>query len=111
MPLLDPPLTPRPKIKLSRLRDIGWEVWDPIGLMGADKKWSDEDCQPFANEYDAYLLQAAERLRRGEEEQDVARYLATIEVEHMGLGGPFQGAMNRAKQVVAAILADTELWT
>jgi len=33
MPLLDPPLTPPPEIKLSRLRDIGWSKWDPIGLL------------------------------------------------------------------------------
>lgn len=59
MPLLDPPLTPPPKTKLSRLRDIGWSKWDPIGLLGDGQKWDDEDCQQFADEYDSYLLQAA----------------------------------------------------
>lgn len=111
MPLLDPPLTPPPKIKISRLRDIGWAVWDPIGLIGADQKWTDEDCLPFADEYDTYLLQAAGRLRRGEAEQDVARDLANIEIEHMGLEVPFPAALYRAEQVVAAIQADTKLWT
>ena len=111
MPLLDPPLTPQPKINLSRLRDIGWAIWDPIGLIGADQNWSDEDCMPFADEYDTYLLQAAGRLRRGEAATDVARYLATIEVEHMGLEGPYQGALYRAERVVAAIEADAKLWT
>lgn len=111
MPLLDPPLTPRPKINLSRLRDIGWTVWDPIGLIGADQKWSDEDCLTFADEYDTYLLQAAGRLRRGEAEEDVALYLAKIEVEHMGLGGPLEGKLCSARKVVAAIQADTEIWT
>lgn len=111
MPLLDPPLTPLPKPKLSRLRDIGWSVWDPIGLISADQKWNDEDCLPFADEYDSYLMQAAGRLRRGEATSDVASYLAKIEVEYMGLGGPFQAALARAEKVVEAIQADTKLWT
>jgi hypothetical protein len=111
MPLLDPPLTPPPKIKLSRLRDIGWSVWDPIGLIGAEQHWSDEDCLSFADEYDSYLLQAAGRLRRGEAASDVASYLAKIEVEYIGLRGPFQVALAHAEKVVAAIQADAELWT
>jgi hypothetical protein len=111
MPLLDPPLTPPPKLKLSRLRDIGWSLWDPIGLIGADQKWSDEDCLPFSDEYDSYLMQAAGRLRRGEAASDVASYLAEIEVEHMGLAGALQAALARAEKVVEAIQADTRLWT
>ena len=111
MPSLDPPLTPPPKLKLSRLRDIGWSVWDPIGLLGPDQKWTDEDCLPFADEYDSYLIQAAGRLRRGEAASDVASYLAKIEVEHMGLGGSFQAAFGHAEKVIEAIQADTELWT
>ncbi|MCK0122103.1 hypothetical protein MWU61_16240 [Loktanella sp. F6476L] len=105
-----PPRTPPPKLKLSRLRDIGWSVWDPIGLLGADQRWNDEDCLPFADEYDSYLKQAAGRLRRGELTSEVAAYLAEIEVEYMSLGGPFQDALARAEQVVEAIQADTELW-
>jgi hypothetical protein len=111
MPLIDPPLTPPPKLKLSRLRDIGWSVWDPIGLLGDDQKWSDEDCLPFADEYDSYLMQAAGRLRRGEATSDVASYLAKIEVEYIGLGTAFQAALARAEKVVEAIQADTKLWT
>jgi hypothetical protein len=106
-----PPLTPPPQIKLSRLRDIGWEIGDPIGLMGAEQKWNDKDCLPFANEYDNYLLEAAGRLRRGETASDVAAGLAKIELEVLGLGGPFRPALARAKKVVAAIQADSELWT
>ncbi len=109
MPLLDPPLTPPPKIKLSRLRDIGWSKWDPIGLLGDGQQWDDEDCQPFANEYDSYLLQAAGQLHRGATEDEVVRYLVDVEVNYMGLG-PTGGAEARAKEVVAAILADEELW-
>ena len=111
MPLLDPPLTPRPKLKLSRLRDIGWSLWDPIGLISAGQNWNDEECLPFADEYDSYLIQAAGRLRNGDSEADVASFLATIEVEHMGLGGSYKVAFVNAKRVVAAMQADSKLWT
>lgn len=110
MPLLDPPLTPPPKIKLSRLRDIGWSKWDPIGLLSDGQKWDDEDCRPFADEYDSYLLQAAGQLRRGAAEEDVESYLVDIEANYMGLRSA-QGAAARAREVVAAIQADEELWT
>lgn len=110
MPFLDPPLTPPPKIKLSRLRDIGWSIWDPIGLLGSGQKWDDEDCLPFADEYDSYLLQAAGQLRRGVSDATVASFLVQIETEHMGLGTG-QSALDRAKQVVSAIQLDDELWT
>jgi hypothetical protein len=79
--------------------------------MTPGTKWDDEESLPFADEYDSYLMQAAGRLRRGESSSDVADYLAKIEVEHMGLGGSFQDALYVAKKVVAAIQADSELWT
>ena len=111
MPSKNFPLSPQPRIRLSRLRDIGWSVWDPIGLLRADQDWQDAERLPFANEYDTYLLQAAGRLGRGDAAADVARYLATIQVEYMGLDTPSQDALERAERVVAAILADAQLWT
>ena len=110
MPLLDPPLTPPPKTKLSRLRDIGWSKWDPIGLLSDGQKWDDEDCRPFADEYDSYLFQTSGQLRKGAAEEDVVSYLVDIEANYMGLGSA-QGAAARAREVVAAIQADEELWT
>ena len=111
IPLLDTSLTPPPKLRLSRLRDIGWSVWDPIGLICADQKWSDEDCLPFTDEYDTYFMQAAGRLKRGEAASDVASYPAKIEVEYIGFGGLFLAALARAERVVESIQADTKLWT
>lgn len=69
----------------------------------------DEDCSAFADEYDGYLLQAAGALRRGKAEETVVSYLTDIEVNHMGLGAS-TNATSRAKEVVAAIQADEELW-
>lgn len=107
MPLLDPPLTPLPKIKLSRLRDIGWSKWDPLGLLGDDQKWYDEACRPFADEYDSYLLQAAGQLRRGVPEDTVAHYLVDIEVDHMCLGTAPR-ALARAKKMLLRLFKWTK---
>ncbi|WP_417669421.1 hypothetical protein [Roseibium sp.] len=105
-----PPLTPPPKIKLSRLRDIGWSLWDPIGLLDTGKSWEDDDCRPFADEYDSYLIEAAGKLRRGVPDADVATFLVKIEAEHMGLRER-SDTYERAQSVVAAIHADDKLWT
>ncbi|MEM7634641.1 MAG: hypothetical protein AAF299_08775 [Pseudomonadota bacterium] len=93
---------------MSRLRDIGWSLWDPIGLLEPGQKWDDDECRSFADEYDSYLVQAAGQLRRGVSEAAVVTYLIKIETEHMGLG--FAGTA-RADAVVAAIVADDQLWT
>lgn len=105
---------PHPRVKLSKLRDIGWALWDPIGLMGSDGffsgKWSEEANLRIADEYDTYLISAASQLRRGEPRKQVVSYLVQIESEYMGLGeGPT--SLERAEAVVAAILADDSIWT
>ena len=102
-----------PGIKLSKLRDIGWTLWDPIGLLSADGphpgKWNEEANLPFADEYDSYLISAASQLRRGEPHERVVSYLVEIETEHMGLGEA-PTSLERAEAVVAAILADYRIW-
>ena len=87
-------MTARPKFKLSRLREIGWAKWDPIGLGGTDD-WPDD-------EYDSYLLQAAGRLWNGASREDVANYLVSMEVEYMGLGAA-PGVKQRASEVADAL--------
>jgi hypothetical protein len=82
-----------PTFKLSRLREIGWAKWNPIGLT------PDDDC---SDEYDGYLLHAAVRLWNGASEDEVTDYLVKIEVDYMGLGkGPT--ARSRAADTVRAI--------
>ncbi|MBO9197506.1 hypothetical protein J5277_25655 [Rhizobium sp. 16-449-1b] len=41
-----------PVIDLSRLRDIGSSLWDPIGLMPEGWTWRDDDAAGFEDEYD-----------------------------------------------------------
>ena len=105
---------PRPAVKLSKLRDIGWGLWDPIGLMTSEGfypgKWDQEPNRPFAGEYDSYLISAVSQLRRETPREQVIEYLIEIETQHMGLGEN-ASARDRAVAVVTAILADKEIWT
>jgi hypothetical protein len=101
---------PEPRLKLSKLRDIGWELWDPIGILSLAGSWSDEANKRVAGEYDSYLISAALQLRKGEPADQVVNYLIQIESDHMGLGDNAT-SRQRAKAVVAAILSDSSIWT
>jgi hypothetical protein len=93
-----------PRSELSRLRDIGWREWDPIGLLPEGDTW--ESYPEFADEYDRYLLEAASRLRRDWSVSDAAEYLMLIASEHMGLGPPHDDSgRNRAVATANAIKA------
>lgn len=94
-----------PKIRFSQLRDIGWTLRDPIGLLGVeDGRLDDENSLGFADEYDTYLVSAAGQLRRGTDPERVAEYFL-----NMGLGETDRALGARA--VVAASLADATIWT
>lgn len=99
----------QPRVKLSKLRDIGWNLWDPIGLLESGN-WRDEANQGFADEYDGYLISAASRLRQGEPRNQLVSYLVQVEAEYMGLGER-PTSIERAEAVVAALLSDDTLWT
>lgn len=83
----------RPTFKLSRLREIGWSRWDPIGLK--DMNWAPD-------EYDSYLLQAAGLLWNGATAEEVTDYLVTIELAHMGLSDA-PGVRPKARDTVNAL--------
>ncbi len=79
---------PRPAVKLSALRQISWEVWDPIGirdLVGEDY------AEGPADEYDSYLMAAFGVAQSGRSAVDIAAYLADIASRDMGLGGSLDG--------------------
>ncbi|MGO4836916.1 hypothetical protein AB4144_32195 [Rhizobiaceae sp. 2RAB30] len=100
----------QPRLKHSRLRDIGWSLWDPIGLLPTGETWDHEDNLNFADEYDRYLSDAATELREGRPDAEVVALLVNIEADHMGLGER-PDSQTRAAAVVAAIHADDQLWT
>ena len=54
-------MSKRPKLRLSRLRDIGWSLWDPIGLNDFGDDW---ESVTFADEYDSYLIKVAGMLKK-----------------------------------------------
>ena len=96
---------PEIKVKLSKLRDLGWTLWDPIGLLPSAKSWDDVDNSSFAGEYDSYLISAASQLVGGALPEDVIEYLVQIETEYMGLGEDPSTKL-RATSLVGAMLAD-----
>lgn len=97
----------RPKIRLSRLRDIGWSLWDPIGLKHLEGDWQESDA---ADEYDGYLLKVAGMLRNNEPHESAVEYLVWAETENMGLSGG-EDTRPRAEAVVKAISEAKDLWS
>ena len=88
-----------PTLKLSVLRDIGWDRWDPIGLNGSDGGWRRSHA---ADEYDRYLLRVARGLQGGEQDALLVDYLVGIETQHMGQADTL-AARSRAGATVAAV--------
>lgn len=84
-----------PRFQLSRLREIGWSKWDPIGVGGPEHDWA-------ADEYDTHLLQAAGQLWHGQPIETVADYLVKVETEHLGLT-PVPGIRSRALEVAGSV--------
>ena len=91
-------------MKLSVLRDIGWDQWDPIRLNGSEGGWRRSNA---GDEYDRYLMRVAGRLQRGEPDDVLVDYLVSIETEHMGLADT-AGARARAEATVAVIREQVE---
>ncbi|MGQ3488175.1 hypothetical protein [Roseovarius pacificus] len=98
-----------PELDLNRLREIGWSLWDPIGLDGGTGIWKEES---FADEYDSYLIKAAGMLKRDEGQDIVVRYLFHIESDRMCLGPKAinREIRQRLSRVVQAIADDPGIW-
>lgn len=94
----------RPSVKLSVIRDIGWDLWDPIGLNGAEGGWRRSNA---ADEYDRYLQLVVSNLQSGESDRVMVDYLVNIETTHMRLTDT-ASARSRAEATVAAIREQVE---
>jgi hypothetical protein len=90
-----------PKIQLSRLREIGWKIWDPIGLAHSGSA-PDEGC---ADEYDSYLLHVVSMISRGGSKDEATLYLTDIASEHMGLSVVDADAAAATTHAIADYLA------
>jgi hypothetical protein len=73
------------KISLSRLIDIAWSFWDPIGYAGIE---GTSEHPPPAHEYDPYLRHVVSLLENGNRIDEAVAYLIEIESEHMGFSSP-----------------------
>ena len=62
--------------RLTEIRRILWEEWDPIGV--------NETCCP-RDEYDSYADRILQMLLGGQSEVDVVGYLQWAALENMGL--------------------------
>ena len=93
-------MTHYPNIQLSHLRDIGWKLWDPIGLAD-DEGTPDEGC---ANEYDRYLLDVVSMFCRGGSRNEATAYLINIASEYMGLSVVDAGAAAATSNAIADYL-------
>ena len=93
------------RIRLSRLRDIGWRHWDPIGLSNSDE-WEKSSA---GGEYDDYLLRVARMVRQNESDEACAQYLVRVESENLRLGVRAD-ARSRADATISAIRGDDQLW-
>src|SRR6185312_475875 len=93
-----------PSVKLSVLRDIGWNMWDPIRLNGSEGGWRRSHA---ADEYDRYLLRVEGWLQSAEPDAVLVDYLVGIETGHMGLADS-PTARSRAEATVAAIREQVE---
>jgi len=91
-------------VKLSVLRDIGWDHWDPARLNGSDGGWRRSNA---ADEYDRYLLRVVGRLQSGETNEALVDYLVGIETMHMRLAAT-STARSRAEATVAALREQVE---
>jgi hypothetical protein len=95
-------VTRYPKLQLSRLRRIGWDEWDPIGL--ASPAWDDRR-KTGNNEYDPYLLQVVAMLQGGKATQEASAYLDEIASEYIGLGPRSAAGREASARTVEAIAA------
>lgn len=97
----------KPKLRLGKLRELGWSIWDPLNLLEPGDEWSETT---FADEYDQYLIQAAGRLRREEATNKVVAYIVAVERDVMGLS-PSVASNDRAYKLVTAIQQSEDLWS
>ncbi|WP_245500456.1 hypothetical protein [Rhizobium leguminosarum] len=89
------------RIDIDALRKIGWNHWDPIGIRQLDDSASRTNA---GDEYDTYLLQAANMILQGATCETVAAYLDDIISDSMALGPPSE-AVHRASLLTAEAIS------
>lgn len=84
------------------LRQIGWDLWDPIGIRSVgDDAWE----KNAADEYDRYLFHIADMLQQGKSVDEAAAYLDRVATEWMGLGPGNEATYLASKATATAVSA------
>ena len=98
-----------PDIDFNRLREIGWSLWDPIGLLSLREGWKGAS---YEDEYDRYLYNSAQMLKNNCSVDDVADYLFLIQSRYMGMGPKEsdRAIHTRLVGVALAISEDQLIW-
>lgn len=90
-------------VDMDGLREIGWKTWDPLCLLKSGEDWREKR---YSDEYDSYLLRAAQRAFGGASEGEVAAYLIGSAAERMGMGQSeplVKSSVNTARAIIALI--------
>ena len=67
-----------PPVDLDRLREIGWEYWDPLDIK---HHLNSDLVQPPLDEYDDYLILVVLKLIKGQPRERIAEYLQYVLME------------------------------
>ena len=62
---------------LTKVKQILWEKWDPIGVNDGDNEWDDE--------YDSYAPHISRLALEGKDEERIALSLSSAEKDSMGM--------------------------
>ena len=80
------------------VRDTLNKEWDPIGVYGLDdpafENWPEDEYEGYAGKLSALLQQNAP-------DEELLKYLEWAEVEHMGVGRPFN--RERAERLISLL--------
>ena len=76
---------------LSRVNEVLYYLWDPIGVS---------DVPEARDEYDSYALQVFSLLKKKTSQEKIANYLSQIVTDNMGLTGNNQHDKNIARILI-----------
>lgn len=80
----------------SRVRDLFWSEWDPIGI---------NDNEQARDEYDRYADRAYVMLMDEQKStEEIASYLYWVASEHMGLGGSRQSMRGDCESIAEKLM-------
>jgi hypothetical protein len=87
-------LTSEQKIFFEKVKELLWEVWDPIGVNDGENDWNDE--------YDSYAPHVFRLAIEGKDAMRIAQSLSLSISQNMGLTPNKEHDLHVAKAIVDA---------